>query len=103
MSKFSNLPQRVDGILFQSRKEARRYTELKAMQGGGVIRDLELQPKFRLEVNGIHVCDYFADFRYYDIERGRIVVEDAKGIRTREYVLKSRLMRAVHEIEVEEV
>ena len=102
-SKFKNIPKRVDGILFQSTKEARRYTELKTLQQAGVITDLETQPKYRLDVNGVHITNYFADFRYFDKERQQQVVEDVKGIRTQIYILKSRLMEAIHAIEVEEV
>ena len=101
-SKFKNIPKRVDGILFQSTKEARRYTELKALQQAGVIRDLETQPKYRLDVNGVHVTSYYADFKYFDNERKQEIVEDVKGIRTQLYILKNRLMLAVHGIEVEE-
>ena len=102
--KYGNKPRRVDGVLFQSTKEARRYQELKALQMAGVIRDLELQPKFDLDVNGVRVCRYFGDFRYYDNERNQTVVEDVKtpGTRTKEYAIKARLMLAVHGIEVEE-
>lgn len=103
MSKFGNIPQRVDGIFFHSKKEARRYRELKAIQQAGVISDLETQPKFRLDINGKHICNYFADFRYYDHERNMEVVEDVKGVRTQVYKLKKRLMLAIHDIEVEEI
>ena len=102
MSKFHNIPKRVDGILFQSTKESRRYTELKALQQAGVIRDLEMQPKFKLEVNGVHITTYYADFKYWDNERNQEVIEDSKGMRTQLYILKKRLMKALLSIEVEE-
>lgn len=102
VSKYKNIPQRVDGHFFHSKKEARRYTELKLMQEAGVISNLELQPKFRIEINGILICNYFADFRYYDNERNAEIVEDVKGIRTAIYRLKKRLMKAVHDIQIEE-
>jgi len=102
MSKFHNIPKRVDGILFQSTKESRRYSELKALQQAGVIRDLEMQPKFKLEVNGVHITTYYADFRYHDNERRAEVVEDVKGMRTQIYIIKRRLMKAIHDIEIEE-
>src|SRR3970040_1846148 len=102
MSKFHNIPKRVDGILFQSTKESRRYSELKALQQAGVIRDLEMQPKFKLEVNGVHITTYYADFRYHDNERRAQVVEDVKGMRTQSYIIKRRLMKAIHDIEIEE-
>jgi hypothetical protein len=102
MSKYHNIPKRVDGILFHSGKEARRYVELRSMEKAGVIRDLETQPRYRLDHNGVHICDYLADFRYYDNERRRQIVEDVKGIRTQIYVIKARLMEALLGIEVEE-
>jgi hypothetical protein len=103
VSKFGNIPQRVDGIFFHSKKEARHYKTLKAMQQAGIIRDLETQPKFKLEVNGVHICNYFSDFRYWDNELDREVIVDVKGVRTKIYKLKKRLMKAIHGIEVEEV
>src|SRR3970040_2374191 len=99
MNKYRNIPKRVDGILFQSTKEARRYSELKALQQAGVIRDLEMQPKFKLEINGVHITTYYADFRYHDNERRAEIVEDVKGMRTALYIIKRRLMKAIYEIE----
>jgi hypothetical protein len=60
-----------------------------------------LQPRYRLEVCGVHVCDYVADFRYE--EGGATVVEDAKGFKTAAYKLKKKLMKAIHNIEIREV
>jgi hypothetical protein len=102
VSKFHNVPKRVDGILFHSGKEARRYVELRGMERAGIIRDLELQPRYRLEFNGERICDYIADFRYHDNERRADIVEDVKGVRTEVYKLKKRLMKALLDIEVEE-
>ncbi|MCJ7830938.1 MAG: DUF1064 domain-containing protein [Dehalococcoidia bacterium] len=101
-SKFGNVPTNVNGHTFHSKKEARRYMDLLALQMAGLIRDLETQPRFRLEVGGVHVCDYIADFRFFDIPRGEVVVEDTKGWRTDVYRLKKRLMLGVHGIEVED-
>ena len=67
-----------------------------------MIQDLELQPKFKLEVNGVHITTYYADFRYHDNERRAEVVEDVKGMRTQIYIIKRRLMKAIHDIEIEE-
>jgi hypothetical protein len=102
-SKFGNEPTRVDGRLFHSKLEAARYAELKALQAGGLITDLECQPKFQLNVAGVHVCTYIADFSYNDAESGRAVVEDVKGHATDVYKLKARLMLAIHGIDVHEV
>jgi Protein of unknown function (DUF1064) len=102
-NKYGNEPTRVDGRLFHSKLEAARYAELKALQLGGIIDDLECQPKFPLSVKGIHVCTYIADFRYHDTETGRQIVEDVKGHATEVYKLKRRLMLALHGIDVQEI
>jgi len=101
--KYGNIPQRVDGIFFHSKKEARHYKTLKAMQQAGIIRDLETQPKFKLDIDGTHICNYFADFKYWDNELDREVIVDVKGVKTAVYKLKKKLMLAIHNIEVEEV
>lgn len=90
----------VDGITFASAMESRRYGELRLAEMAGEIRDLELQPRYPLRVNGQLICTYVADFRYLDVRTGRIVVEDVKGKPTPVYRLKAKLMRAVHNISV---
>lgn len=97
-NKFRNVPTTVDGVLFASKKEARRWGELKLMQKVGLISDLRRQVVFALEVNGIHICKYVADFVF--AERGKTVVEDSKGFVTPEFRLKSKLMLALHGVEV---
>src|SRR5262245_53963283 len=101
-NKYGNVPTRVDGRIFHSKKEAARYIELQALQNAGLITDLECQPRFRLEVGGVHVCDYLADFRYMRMDDPEFsqMVEDGKGHRTREYELKRRLMLAIHGIKI---
>ena len=101
--KYHAIPTEVDGILFASRLEARRYSELRLMGQAGEIRDLELQPRYPIRINGQLVCTYVADFRYFDVQRNREVVEDVKGVRTREFVLKKKLVKAVYGIDIEEV
>ena len=90
--------QSFDGLTFHSRKEARRYTELKFMQQSKNISDLELQPKFELIVNGVKIGTYIGDFRY--IENGETIIEDVKGMRTPYYVLKRKLMLALYGIKI---
>ncbi len=99
--KYGNRKTVVDGITFDSAKEARRWGELQLMVRAGYISDLERQVRFPLDVNGKPVCHYVADFTYH--RAGQKVVEDAKGFRTPEYRLKAKLMRAVHDIQIEEV
>jgi hypothetical protein len=90
----------IDNISFPSRKEGNRYTELKLLQRAGKISDLEWQIPYDIEVNGIHVCQYIADFRYWDVEKKRQVVEDAKGFKTDVYRLKRKLVRACYGIDI---
>lgn len=102
ISKYRNVKVRVDGILFDSKREAGRYGELKLLEKAGEITDLELQPEFLIYVGGIRICKYFADFGYKNKD-GERVIEDAKAIRTKEYQLKKRLVRALHGVEIVEV
>jgi len=104
-SKYRAVKTEVDGHRFDSKREAARYAELRALERAGKIHGLELQPRFPIEVNGHLVCVYVADFRYR-VGKGRkvrVVVEDSKGIRTPVYRLKKKLVLAVHGIEVQEV
>jgi len=100
-SKMRNVPTAVDGLEFQSKREANRYGELKLLLHAGEISDLERQVRFKIDVGGIHVCDYIADF-VYGKAHGAVVVEDVKGMRTPIYRLKRKLMKAVHAIDIVE-
>ncbi len=118
-----------DGILHDSRHEAERWSELLLLQRAGKIRDLERQVRFELipayfeEVytgefykRGTHkgepkkerVCVeksvvYVADFVYIDNDTAEQVVEDAKGERTKEYIIKRKLMLYLKGIRIKEV
>lgn len=87
-------------ITLDSTAEANRFDELVLMQEQGVIRDLVLQPIFPLKVNETKVCSYRPDFQYVDCETGETIIEDTKGFRTREFIIKKRLMKAIHNIDV---
>lgn len=98
----------LDGITFDSKKEANRYAELKLLERSGAIHNLQRQVRYELipaqKKDGKTIeraCHYIADFVYE--EDGKTVVEDVKGYRTKEYVLKRKLMLQVHGIEVREV
>jgi hypothetical protein len=101
-SKYKNRKTEVDGITFDSKREAARYSTLKLLQRAGHIRDLELQPVFPIVINGVKICKYKADFQYFDITAGKQIVEDCKGFATREYKLKKKLVRAVFGVEIVE-
>lgn len=84
----------VGDITFDSAAEARRYAELLLLMRAGTIRCLELQPKYRCVVNGQVICDYVADFRYFEGEQ--TITEDVKSepTKTPVYRLKKRLVEA---------
>ena len=100
LPKYRNKRTETDGIWFDSKKEARRWGELKLMEKAGEILELKHHVRFDITVNRTKVCGYEADFVYRKAQGYELVVEDAKGCRTREYVLKKKLMKAVHGIEI---
>ena len=101
-SKFRNVRTTVDGITFASKLEAARYCELQRRERMGAISALRLQVPFTLQVDGPYGswrCRYVADFVYHDAD-GQQIVEDTKGVATRDYKMKRALMRALHGIEI---
>jgi hypothetical protein len=103
MTKFHAIKTEIDGITFASRKEARRYSELRLLERAKAISGLELQPVYRLEVNGTLICKYLPDFRY--IQDGKLVVEDVKSdpTKTPVYRIKKKLLAALFGIDVQEI
>jgi hypothetical protein len=105
-SKYKNNITYVNGIKFHSKKEAERYLVLKDMKRNGEITNLELQPEYILQegfrYNGKKILPikYIADFRYK--RQGETIVEDTKGHRTKEYLLKRKMMLKQHGIEIYE-
>lgn len=94
-------------------KELRRGAELELMHRAGIISDLQKQVPYELipahyeVVNGKRkcierACTYKADFVYYDVENKQLIVEDSKGFRTKDYVIKRKLMLHVHGIKIKE-
>jgi hypothetical protein len=103
-SKYRNVKTEIDGITFDSKREANRYLQLALAQKNGRIRDLRMQYVYPIVINGVRVCDYRADFRYEEFASGSwvVVVEDAKGLKVDAYILKKKLMLAVHGITIKE-
>ena len=122
--KYGNIKITVDGIQFDSKREAARYQELKLLERAGVISFLQRQTKFQLipdqhaPSNAVYTkgprkgqrkpgkllekeCSYIADFCY--IQNGETVVEDAKGYRTEVYRIKKKLMLERYGIQIKEV
>jgi hypothetical protein len=122
-SKYGAKPMVVGGIRFDSTKEARRYCELRLLEKAGLIKDLETQPRFPIEVvqlwqdgrwmwatsqpqPDLIQCGVFtADFRYVEVEANRVVIEDVKSgpTKTTAYRLRKRLVEAIHGVTISEV
>ena len=108
VGKYKNRKLTIDGEVFDSQKEARRYRELAMLEKAGQISDLKRQVRYELipaqRIGGKVVeksCVYIADFVY--TENGETVVEDTKGFRTKDYIIKRKLMLHVHGIRIKEV
>lgn len=124
-NKYYNIKTKTtDGLVFDSTKEARRWEQLLLLQRAGKITSLQRQVEYELLPaqyetypryskkgeplkEGRRLIErkvvYVADFVYTDTETGANIVEDAKGVRTKDYILKRKLMYAVHGIRVKEV
>ena len=106
MSKYNNQKIRVDGELFDSKREYNRWCELRLLERSGIIQNLQRQVKFRLidsqktSERTERQCDYLADFVY--CENGSRVVEDCKGMRTDVYKIKRKLMLEKYNISIKE-
>lgn len=103
VAKYRNVKKEYNDMTFDSVKELTRYQDLLMWQQSGQITELERQRPFLIDVNGAHICIYYADFCY--IQHGQMVVEDVKSKITRKhpvYALKRKLMAAVHGIEIQE-
>ena len=102
MSKYRSKKEVVDGITFDSRREAKRYVELKWLERSGKIKDLKLQhrfllqPSFKKDGKTIRAINYIADFTYFDIEKNKNIVEDVKGYKTDVYQLKRKLFEYMY-------
>ena len=125
MNKYGNKKVIVHGEVFDSKREAMRYYDLKFLEGIGAIRDLKRQVTYELipvqrekstkfykkgrkkgqPIEGKIIekaVTYRADFVYTDAATNKLVVEDAKGVRTKDYIIKRKLMLYVHGIKIRE-
>jgi hypothetical protein len=94
-AKYRNKKIKRDGILFDSTKEADRYSTLKLLNGG-MITDLQCQVVFKLIVNEQMIATYIADFVYKDTSTKTVIVEDVKSEITRKlpvYRIKKKLLK----------
>ncbi len=108
-NKFGAVKKDVDGIRFDSTKEADRYDQLKLLVRAGKIKDLRLQVRYDLipkqkfsDGSSMAGTYYLADFVYFDCDKGCEVVEDVKGKKTDVYQIKRKLMKLILDIEVYE-
>lgn len=108
--KYGNIKVEIDGINFDSKKEAARWQELKLLERAHEISNLRRQVKYELiphqyADDGKKIAErgvsYIADF-VYDVD-GKTVVEDTKGVRTNEYIIKRKLMLYMHGIKINEM
>lgn len=100
--KYGNRPVIVDGIRFDSKREAAYYGELKMREKAGEVSEVELQRRFALVGgDGILITTYVADFYFFDHIADRFRCIDVKGYVTREFTIKRRLMKSFLGIEVE--
>lgn len=120
INKFGNKKITIGDETFDSAKEYRRFCELKLLQRAGKIKDLQRQVKFVLiptqrEPDEIGArggvkkgkvieqeCAYLADFVYVN-DKGETVVEDTKGFKTKDYIIKRKLMLERHRIRIQEI
>ena len=108
VNKYGSRKVKANGLVFDSRREYNRWCELALLQKAGQVTELQRQVKFELipsqRVDGKvaeRACTYVADFVYK--ENGKTVVEDTKGFKTKDYIIKRKLMLWVHGIRIIEV
>lgn len=106
MMKYRNKITEYNGIRFHSKSEVKRYQDLLIMEKHGLIKDIELQPKIPLMVNGKKIGNYIGDFRYWDNELKKEVLEDVKSpiTKTPTYKLKKKILETYKPpIEIKEI
>lgn len=100
-TKYKNKITYVDNIRFHSKLEAGHYEQLKLLQKQGLIADLTLQPKYKIEVNDKKICNVILDFSFYDNEKRQVRFVDSKGVYTNESKIKHKLVNAIYGIDIE--
>lgn len=99
----------IDGITYASKREGKICHELRLAERAGHIRDLQLQPRYKLAVNDILICTYTADAKYFDLRKGPeygwhvIDVKNPETAKKRDFRRNVRLMKAIHDVDVEVV
>lgn len=96
----------LDGVVFASKREMHRYSQLKLLERAGIIECLTCQPSFAVEIDGIPFCTYTADFGYFDVQGNKVVVEDVKSSGTAKdaaYRLRKKAAELFYSMQVVEV
>lgn len=101
-SKYGNKKTEVCGEVFDSEREANDYKILLLRQKAGEIGLIRRQVEYELNAGGSHSLIYRADFVYRIIATGEEVVQDSKGVLTKEYKKKRRLMKKIYGITIKE-
>ena len=119
-NKYKSHKTNANGVVFDSKKEYNRYIELTLLSRSGAIKGLKRQVKFELipaqyesDITSTRgkvkkgklierAVSYIADFVYTD-ENGKTVVEDTKGFRTKDYIIKRKLLLYIHGIRIKEI
>jgi hypothetical protein len=96
--KYNAIKTVIDGITFDSKLEAKRYSQLKILERSNEISNLELQIPMHIVINDVKICKYICDFRYTC--NGKVIHEDAKGMTTPVFNLKKKLVKAVHGVDI---
>ena len=104
--KYRNTPVFVENLRFDSKAEAERWVELRMLERSGQISALKRQVPLQISAvsstgKEVPICVYRADFIYYDRD-GSETIEDVKGVRTDTYLLKKKMLRLLHGIEITE-
>ena len=99
--KYRNKPTVIDGLRFDSKAEARRWSELLLLERAGKISALERQVAFPIVIGGVKICKYIADFVYWQRGRNQRTVEDVKGVETDVFRLKAKLVKVCYGIDIE--
>ncbi|MGZ2501769.1 DUF1064 domain-containing protein [Rhizobium leguminosarum] len=101
-NKFGAKKTMFEGILFDSKREAEVYRDLKLLERSGRISGFERQRKFELIVNGEIIGTYRADFAFIDHDQDcKFRVVDVKGVVTRDFKRVQKIIKAIYNIDVE--
>lgn len=95
-NKFGAIKTKLDGIMFDSKLESKWYEYLKIRSIAGEISDLDVQKEFPIAIKDKHVCNYIADYFFFDKKLDKWVVGDAKGFITEVFKLKWKMMAAIY-------